>query len=155
MKYKKIILLILDGCGIGEQDDYLKFQNIQTNTVGNIYKKNPKFRLPFLESMGLGQLLNLPSETSNHIYSWYGKMKQQTLGNDTFAGVWEMLGIIFYTRFVSNMQSLDATLINKIKEECETSVICNLYISGYIALDKYFQEHQRTKLPIFTFQTTE
>ncbi len=148
MTFKKIIILVLDGCGIGQQDDYLEFQDIETNTIGNIYKIIPNFSLPWLESMGLNHLLKLTETNNERIPGWFGKMKQQALGNDTFAGIWEMVGVVFNCRFVSNIQELSDKITKKINSECDVLTICNKYISGYIALDKYYDEHIKTKLPI-------
>lgn len=147
MRYKKIILLILDGCGVGVQEDYFYFHSAATNTLGNVYKAFPDLRLPFMESLGLSKILDL-GRTYGSSLLCYGKMREKTAGNDTFAGVWEMFGTLFDKRFVSNQQSLDVVLIDAIKKETGILPVGNVYLSGYIALDKYFNEHMRKKSPI-------
>lgn len=147
--YNRVILLVLDGCGVGIQDDYQKYHNIRTNTIGSLYKDMKTFQLPFLESWGLLEILGKKSNIKiNSEGILYGKMQEKTAGNDTFAGLWEMFGITFSKRFLSNEKKLSPILMEKIRNECRISTLCNEYLSGYKAFDKYFYEHKKTGNPI-------
>jgi len=144
MRYKRIIILILDGCGCGVQSDYKFFHSRKTNTLGNLYKKDNSFRLPLLERLGLSQILFLGRDNANAVY---GRMRETSSGNDTFTGVWEMMGFKFAQRFNQN-KGLGKENIDKIRKNLPTPTICNRYISGYKVLDKYYQKHVSTKYPI-------
>ena len=144
--FKRIVLIILDGCGVGVQDDYKKFHSKETNTIGNLYKTDSSFSLSFLESLGLKQILSLNCSVPVNNKKCF-KLKQLTSGNDTFAGMWEMFGVVFKKRFASNGRGLGKELLNKLRKN-NLSTICNRFISGYKALDRYYVKHKETGLPI-------
>ena len=136
MNYDRIILLVLDGCGVGVQPDYLKYHSRKTNTLGNLYKDTPSFKLPFLESLGLSQILSLGRDSNSAIF---GTMEETSSGNDTFAGVWEMMGVPFTIRFMSGHKGLGKTMLTKIQKESGITTVCNRYMSGYLVLDAYYE----------------
>lgn len=146
-KFKRIILIVLDGCGVGVQEDHKEFHSKKTNTIGNLYKANPDFQLSFLESIGLKDILSLNHKVSINQHAMFCKLKQTTPGNDTFAGMWEMFGVNFKKRFVSNGSGLGRELLEILKKN-NLGTICNRFISGYKALDKYYIRHKETCLPI-------
>lgn len=146
-RYRRILLFILDGCGVGSQEDVARFHTSSANTLGNVYARVSSLRLPFLESLGLGSILSLKGRP-NKIVGGFGKMREITSGNDTFAGVLEMFGIIFRKRFVSGMKQLPLSLRNSIESKTGIKTICNTYLSGLIALDRYYIEHRQERAPI-------
>jgi len=144
MKFKRIIVLILDSVGCGVQSDYKKYHYEHCNTLGNIYKNIKGFCLPNLEKMGFNKILfNVSSD--NHIA---GKMMAKGKGNDTFSGVWEMLGTIFNRRFRSKKKGFSQKIIDEINFKLNTKIVGNEYISGFLALDKYYAEHVKKVSPI-------
>lgn len=144
MKFNRIIILILDSVGCGVQPDYKKYHQENCNTLGNIYKYKNNFRLPNLERMGLNNILfNIKNNSS-----MAGKMMEKGRGNDTFAGVWEMLGIIFNRRFRSKQKGFSQKIIDRINFNLDISIVGNDYISGFKALDKYYAEHVKKVSPI-------
>jgi phosphopentomutase len=144
MKFNRIIILILDSVGCGVQPDYKKYHHENCNTLGNIYKNQNNFHLPNLEKMGLNKIL-FGIQNNNSIA---GKMIEKGKGNDTFAGVWEMFGIIFNKRFRSDKKGFSQKIINKINSNLDISIVGNEYISGFKALDKYYTEHVKNVSPI-------
>lgn len=144
MKFIRIIILILDSVGCGVQPDYKKYHHENCNTLGNIYKNQNNFRLSNLERMGLNKILfNI-----KNINSIAGKMTEKGKGNDTFAGVWEMFGIIFNERFRSEKKGFSQKIIDKINSNLDINIVGNEYISGFKALDKYYVEHVKKVSPI-------
>ncbi len=144
MKFKRIIILILDSVGCGVQPDYQKYHNESCNTLGNIYKNQNHFRLPNLESLGLKKILF----GVKNINALAGKMIEKGKGNDTFAGIWEIMGVIFNKRFRSKKNRFPQKIINKINVHLKIDIVGNEYISGFKALDKYYDEHVKKESPI-------
>lgn len=146
MRYERVVVLVLDGCGVGVQEDYLDFHRMKTNTLGNVYACLPQLELPFMESLGLSELVGIDRPVSDH--ACFGKMRQQSAGNDTFAGLWEMLGVRLERRGMSEQEMLPPTILDKIRSECGLDTLCNAYISGFIALDMYYDAHVHSGSPI-------
>jgi phosphopentomutase len=148
MKYKRVFLFVLDGCGCGEQPDYKRYHAVRSNTLGSLYRRKAHFVLPTLEALGLSQLLGLKRDGKRAIY---GKLCEVSKGNDTFAGVWEMIGQPFLKRFSSNRKGFSDEMLTRLERALGTKTVGNEYISGYKALDKYYAEHVRTRGPIVYF----
>lgn len=148
MRYKRIFLFILDGCGCGEQPDYRRYHAERSNTLKSLFTPKKSFTLPTLERLGLSQILNLQRDNKKAIY---GKLRELSKGNDTFAGVWEMIGQPFLKRFSSRHEGFRPKLRKHIEHELGVRVVGNEYISGYKALDKYYIEHVTSLGPIVYF----
>src|SRR3989338_1120475 len=146
--YKRIVILVLDSVGCGVQNDYKKYQNRKSNTLKNIYATQKNFSLPSLERLGLSQILFSELKRGNGIY---GKMRERTAGNDTFAGIWEMVGTVFHERFRSKKTGFSQKLIRKIENELGVRIVGNEYISGFKALDRFYKEHKTKKGLILYF----
>lgn len=145
MRYNRIILLVLDGCGCGVQPDFKSYHSKQTNTLGNLYRYDSKFRLPFLESLGLSQLLSLDRNSKE---ATFAKIREISAGNDTFAGIWEMVGFPFKKRFASARMGIGFDNLAFLKNSTGIKTLCNRYVAGRVVLDLYYQKHLKTHLPI-------
>lgn len=148
MKYKRIFLFVMDGCGCGEQPDYKEYHAERSNTLGSVFNHSTSFTLPTLERLGLSQLLDLHRDSKQAVY---GKLREVSKGNDTFAGVWEMLGQPFLKRFSSRQEGFSNEVFGRVENTLNVKIVGNEYISGYKALDKYYAEHVRTQGPIVYF----
>lgn len=141
--YKRIIILVLDSVGCGVQEDYKKYHSQTSNTLLSVYKSRRSFSLPVLEDIGLGLIFG-----KTEAQGIAGKMRQKSAGNDTFAGIWEIFGIVFKKRFRSKKRGFTKSLIKKIENIIGMPIIGNEYISGFKALDKYYFAHKNKKGPI-------
>ena len=149
-QYKRVIIIILDSVGCGIQGDYKKYHSCESNTLQSIYKSENKFSLPNLEQLGLLQAMEGDVNPKNR-KGISGKMREQTSGNDTFAGVWEMFGTVFSERLRSRKTGFPKQSIKEINAELGVEIVGNEYISGFKALDKYYDEHAKKKGPILYF----
>ena len=69
---KRVFLIVLDSCGVGYEPDAAEFGDVGANTL-HTCSQSPKFAMPNLISMGLGNLdgvdylpmvVSLPRESS-------------------------------------------------------------------------------------------
>lgn len=148
MMFKRIILLVLDGCGCGIQKDYRKYHAKKTNTLGNLYRGEPKFHLPFLESLGLSQLLGVGKSNPG---ATYAVLTERSPGNDTFAGMWEMLGTPLTRRFSTGRRGLGSELLRELRRHTNITTLCNRFIAGNKVLDLYYRQHMSSGRPILYF----
>lgn len=146
--HKRIIVLVLDSVGCGIQGDYKKYQSRKSNTLKNIYASEKNFSLPNLEQLGLLGAIN---NTLTRKRGISGKMQEQTFGNDTFAGIWEMVGVVFNKRFRSRKTGFSKQLIKRIENELGVAMVGNRYISGFKVFDKFYNEHKKRNAPILYF----
>src|SRR3990172_9704500 len=92
---KRVVLLVLDSCGIGELPDAAKYGDEGSNTLANMAKAVGGLKLPHLEKLGLGKIDNILGLSNNYpTMGNYGKMAEVSVGKDSTAGHWEMMGLV-------------------------------------------------------------
>ena len=92
-------LIIIDGLGVGEQEDAHLYGDAGMNTLVNVSKKTGVL-LPNLGKMGIGNIIPLktiPSEKKPT--SAFGKMREVSGGKDSTTGHWEIAGIHLESHF--------------------------------------------------------
>lgn len=90
----KVILLILDGFGVGYMDDVLKVRkrDFGANTALHIVEQIGNVEWNNLEYLGIGNILNCENQLKKSEVSIFGKSKLQHHGGDTFLGHQEIMG---------------------------------------------------------------
>lgn len=142
-------LIIVDGLGVGAQEDAHLYGDEGTNTLGNVSSKT-EVELPNLGTMGIGNILPLVSvpNTSNPIAA-YGKMREVSGGKDSTTGHWEIAGVQLQKPFPTYPQGFPHELI---KAFCNgigvERVICNLPYSGTDLIRDHGAEHIETGYPM-------
>ena len=89
----RIFLIILDGVGIGALPDAAEYGDAGTNTLLHVAEAVGGLRLPNLEKLGLGRLLDLPGVRPIADPSGArGRLGQLSKGKDSTVGHWELAG---------------------------------------------------------------
>src|SRR6267142_3072617 len=97
--FKRILLIVLDGAGIGAMPDALEWGDAGSDTLGHILESRD-LNLPNMQRYGLGNvrpLQNVPP-LAEPVGS-YGRCALKSNGKDTTTGHWEMAGIILQQAF--------------------------------------------------------
>ena len=133
MKYKRIILIVMDSVGIGTCPDSYKFNDDGANTIGHIAEsKDEGISLPTLESLGYGKIAPIKG-VSNTINTkgYYAKMQELSNGKDTMTGHWEMMGIKTVNPFITFTDTgFPKELIDELEAKTGRKVIGNYSASG-------------------------
>lgn len=109
---KKIVVLVLDGFGVGAMDDCIEVrpQDITSNTALHVLEN---VSLPNLEKLGLGNTLNiLPKCLSKSKNAVFGTSKLAHFGGDTFFGHQEIMG----TKPLKPLRLAFKNVINQVEE---------------------------------------
>ena len=77
---KRVIIIVLDGFGVGEAPDCEAYGDKGSNTLKGIYE-NTKLTIPNMKKLGLYNIqeIGIPEKEENPIGS-YGKAKEQAEG---------------------------------------------------------------------------
>src|SRR6056297_2093599 len=88
-----VYLLIIDGLGVGAQEDAVVYGDLNTDTLGHVSLET-NVSLPNFEKIGLGNISDFHSvkPTRNPLADW-GKMREVSGGKDSTSGHWEIAGI--------------------------------------------------------------
>jgi phosphopentomutase len=149
MPFNRILLVVLDGAGIGAMPDAPEWGDAGSDTFGHILESRA-VRLPNLQRYGLGNirpLSNLPP-IDNPVGS-YGRCALRSNGKDTTTGHWEMAGIILEHAFPTYPDGFPSSVIDRFVREADVpGILGNVPASGTEILKVLGDEHVRTRKPI-------
>lgn len=142
-------LFIIDGLGIGEQEDSGNYGDEGADTLGNVSRIG-KPHLPYMEQLGLGNIRPLDSiESTNQPLGYFGKMREQSAGKDSTTGHWELAGIELKTPFPTYPKGFPEEVTDAFCTLIHSDrVLCNLPYSGTQVIHDFGGEHMRTGNPI-------
>ncbi len=149
MKIDRVILIVLDGCGVGALPDAKDYNDENANTLQHVYDSILDFDLPNLSSLGLYNLVNnyrniLPKQ----IIGSYGKMAELSKGKDTTTGHWEIAGLVLEEPFPTYPNGFPKEIIEEFEQRIGKKTLGNFPCSGTEILKLLGEEHCRTGYPI-------
>jgi phosphopentomutase len=147
--FKRVILIVLDGAGIGEMPDALDWGDKGSDTFGHILDSR-EVRLPNLQRYGLGNIRPLRNVSpSDKPEGSYGRCALRSNGKDTTTGHWEMAGIILERAFPTYPNGFPAVIIDRfVKETGVPGILGNIPASGTEIIKELGDEHVRSRKPI-------
>ena len=146
---KRVIVMILDGVGIGELPDAYKYSDKGSNTLANLAHACGGLNLPCLESLGLGNIAQIDGVRKvNEPLASYGKMAEKSPGKDSTTGHWELMGLVLDKPFPTYPNGFPAEVINAFETRIGHKVMGNMPASGTEIIKTMGEEHIRTRKPI-------
>lgn len=145
----RFIVLVIDGLGIGAQEDAGQYGDLDADTLGHVCDIT-RCRLPNLGKLGLGNIKPLASvdTAKNPLASW-GKMREVSAGKDSTTGHWEIAGIQLSKPFPTFPEGFPKSVVNAFCEGIGAEkVLCNKPYSGTEVIKDFGEEHLRTGYPI-------
>ncbi len=145
----RVILMVLDGFGVGNAPDAKDYGDEGSNTLEGVYF-NEKMNIPYLKSLGLYNIdgLTIPEKCEKTIGS-FGRAIEQCYGKNSPVGHWEMAGYINKVEFKTFPNAFPEELINEFKEKIGVDrILCNEVGSGTEILKRYGEEQLKTGYPI-------
>jgi phosphopentomutase len=146
----KIVLIILDGVGIGELPDASLYADEGSNTLANTAAAVGGLRLPHLASFGLGNIARIPGvDPSPFPRASYGKMAEVSKGKDSTTGHWEIGGLKLDREFPTFPLGFPESLLEKFMAVtgCK-GYLGNKTASGTVIIEELGEKHVRTGYPI-------
>ena len=139
---KRIFLLVMDSCGIGEAIDANEYNDTGANTFLHVYQSNNIY-LPNFEKLGMYKLVGIDSNIDPIGYS--ARLCEESKGKDTLTGHSEMMGVITSIPFKTFTQTgFPKELIDKLQKETGRKVICNRAASGTAIIKELGEEQMET-----------
>ena len=145
----QVILITLDGCGIGDMPDAAEYGDIGSNTIANTARALGGLDIPNLQLMGLGNLADIPGVLPNpDPTASFGVMLEKSKGKDTIIGHWEIAGIITERPFPLYPHGFPAEIIQDFEKAIGRQILGNYPASGTEIIKQLAREHMRTGRPI-------
>jgi phosphopentomutase len=149
MKIDRVIIIVLDGVGIGGAPDAAEYGDEGSNTLVHVAEALGGLALPNLQRMGLGNIapvLCVPPRQD--CTGDYGVMQELSKGKDTTTGHWEMAGVITERPFPTYPHGFPPDVIEAFEKEIGRETLGNYPASGTEIIKQLGEEHMRTGKPI-------
>ncbi|MDQ2937808.1 MAG: phosphopentomutase [Acidobacteriota bacterium] len=147
--FNRVVLIVLDGAGIGAMPDAPEWGDAGSDTLGHILESRP-VRLPNLQRYGLGNVRPLENVPPlDHPAGSYGQCALRSNGKDTTTGHWEMAGIILDEAFPTYPNGFPQSIIDRfISETRVPGILGNFAASGTEIIKELGAQHVATGKPI-------
>ena len=141
---KRVFLIVLDSCGVGELPDAPKFGDYGVNTLRSC-ASSKKFSVPNLLKAGLGNIDGvdfLPKEP--HPNGAVCKLAEASMGKDTTIGHWEIAGVVSPKPMPTYPQGFPQEVLEEFEKATGRGVLCNKPYSGTAVIHDYGMEQKET-----------
>ena len=149
-KMKRVVLVVLDGAGVGWQHDAAKYGDEGANTLGHVIEQmHPD--IPNLTELGLLKTIGMHPADEDDPFGCYGTMIEKAAGKDTTTGHWELAGLTLKKPFPTYPNGFPEELIKAFEQETGMGVIGNKVASGTQIIEELGPKHIQTgKLIVYT-----
>ncbi len=143
------VTIVLDGVGIGAQDDADAFGDAGSDTLGNVCVKG-RPSLPNMARLGLGCIRPLHGVAAVPVPAAdFGMMREVSAGKDSTTGHWELAGITLDRPFPTYPEGFPADLVERFCAACGVKgVLGNVAASGTEIIMRLGDDHLRNGYPI-------
>lgn len=148
-KFNRVLLVVLDGAGIGEMPDAPDWGDAGSDTLGHILQSRA-LHLPNMQRYGLGNVRPLENVPAlDRPEGSFGRCALRSNGKDTTTGHWEMAGIILDEAFPTYPNGFPQAILDRfITETGVPGVLGNYAASGTEIIKDLGAEHVATGKPI-------
>ena len=140
---KRVFLIVLDSCGIGNAPDAEAFEDDGANTIKSI-SESKQFNIKNLRSIGFSQIDGLSFLGEGDLRSKVARLCEKSKGKDTTIGHWEIAGIVSEKPLPTFPNGFPESILKEFSEKTGRGVICNKTYSGTEVIKDYGEEHLKT-----------
>lgn len=145
---KRVVIIVMDSFGIGEEPDAAAFGDVGTNTLRSC-TQSEFFAAPNLARLGLFAIDGI--ETARAIpeadivpTGTYARLREKSMGKDTTIGHWEIAGLVSPEPLPTYPNGFPDDVISAFEAKVGRKVLCNLPYSGTKVINDYGDEHVKT-----------
>ena len=141
---KRIFLIVLDSCGIGQMPDCEKFGDIGVNTLRSC-STSSRFSIPNLLNAGIGNIDGVDYLPKNAApQGAYARLTEASMGKDTTIGHWEIAGVVSPEPLPTFPNGFPREVLDEFEKQTGRGVLCNKPYSGTDVIRDYGEEQLET-----------
>jgi phosphopentomutase len=150
---RRAFVVVLDACGVGALPDAAEYGDEGANTLGHLAREAGGLRLPALQALGLGSVLELQGVPPAGDPVLHGRLHALGYGKDSTAGHWELMGVVTEAPMPTYPDGFPSAVIEIVQRASGREVLCNRQYNGIDAIADFGAEHVRTgDLIVYTSQ---
>ena len=144
MKTKRVFLIVLDSCGVGELPDAAAFGDTGSHTLRSCAMQEG-FSVPNMAKLGLFNIdgigVGTPAAAPKGAF---GKCAEASMGKDTTTGHWEIAGLISESPMPTYPNGFPPEVTEAFEAATGRRVLCNLPYSGTAVIRDFGKQHVET-----------
>ena len=133
---KRVFLIVLDSCGIGEAPDAQSFGDTGANTIKSI-SQSKEFNIDNLKELGFTEIDGLSYLGKGELKSEVARLREKSKGKDTTIGHWEIAGIVSEKPLPTFPNGFPKELLDEFSRLTGRGVLCNKPYSGTEVIKDY------------------
>ena len=138
---KRIFLIVLDSCGIGQMPDCEAFGDRGVNTLASCAATG-KLQLPNMIAAGLGNIDGVSCLPKTDAPTGaYARLTEASMGKDTTIGHWEIAGIVSPDPLPTYPEGFPEEILEPFRQATGRGVLANAPWSGTAVIDEYGKQH--------------
>jgi phosphopentomutase len=150
---KRAIVLVMDGCGVGEAPDAPLFgDHDHPNTIKHVWDHAGGVAAPLLTELGLfaaAGVVGADAKSAPGLTASYGRLREVSIGGkDSVTGHWEMMGIVTEEPFPTYPNGFPEALIAQFEGRIGRQILGNKPASGTAIIAELGEEHVKSGKPI-------
>ena len=141
---KRVFLIVLDSCGIGQMPDAAAFGDVDVNTLAACAATG-KLNIPNMIAAGLGNIDGvtcLPKVDAP--LGAYARLTEKSMGKDTTIGHWEIAGSVSPDPLPTYPDGFPEEILEPFRQATGRGVLANAPWSGTAVIDEYGAQHMET-----------
>lgn len=141
---KRVFLIVLDSCGIGELPDAAQYGDVGSNTLKSC-STSSKFSTPNMAKLGLFNIDGVDfCKPEPRPTGCFGKLAEKSRGKDTTIGHWEIAGIVSEKPLPTYPNGFPKEVLDEFEKRTGRKVLCNKPYSGTEVIKDYGKEAVET-----------
>jgi phosphopentomutase len=141
----RAFLIVLDGVGVGALPDAADYGDEGSHTLLHVADAVGGLRVPTLQRLGLGNLLDLPGVPA--VAAARGaraRMAERSAGKDSTSGHWELAGVVLEKPFPTYPNGFPRELLDRWSEGVGRGWLGNVPASGTAVIERLGETHRQT-----------
>jgi phosphopentomutase len=143
--FQRVILIVLDACGVGELPDADEYGDRGAATIPNVARDLGGLKMPNCRKLGLGNIVPIRGvEPDKSALGGWGKMAEKSAGKDSTSGHWEIGGIILRKAFPLYPNGFPDDIVSGFEQKAGVKTIGNVAASGTEIIKELGERHLKT-----------
>ena len=149
----RALVVVIDACGVGALPDAADYGDEGTNTLAHVAEAVGGLRLPALQRLGLGSIVELRGVEPAAEPAIHGRLHTLGPGKDSVTGHWELMGAVLQRPLPTYPNGFPADLLARLRAATGHELICNRPYNGIAAIEDFGAESLRSDaLIVYTSQ---
>ena len=150
---RRAFVVVLDAVGAGALPDAQRYGDAGSNTLLHLAQAVGGLRLPALEHLGLGSILDLPGVEPSPAPAMHGRLHALGPGKDSTSGHWELMGVVAQVAPPTYPEGFPPEVLVVLERATGRRFCCNRPYDGMRAIEDFGAHHLETgELILYTSQ---